>query len=385
MIDFIIKVLQENTLAQGGLVIGLMSWAAYALRSFPRKVWGFIERRYTSFISLDQGQEPLEWMLVWLGNTEYGKNTRRLTVTNNNELTIGEGMHWFVRDKRLVLVSYNRSYFESDGVPLGRKEEIRVRIIPGDRELLETILGEAKEQHKKSMSGKTYVYMPDAWGSGWNGCDILAKRSFESVVLTETNESAIRKRLERFSSSKEQCRELGLPWRLSFLLHGTPGNGKSSMASVIASEMNYHLYVLNLNGISSDKHLLSLCSQIGEDALLLIEDIDAYNVDRDNEKSKDGITLSGLLNALDGITAKNGRITIMTTNDPDSLDPALIRKGRADCHVKFEKPVADQLSRLYTRFGQIYDGREFENMAEAQDYLLNEEETCLKESLPHLS
>lgn len=382
MIDFITKVLEENTLAQGGLVIGLMSWAAYTLRSLPRGVWGFIERRYTSYISLDQGQDPLRWMLTWLSNTDYGKKTRRLTVTDDNKLTVGNGVHWFIRNRRLVFVSYDRSYVESDGVPLGRKESISVRVIPGDRKLLETILEEAKDQYEATRNNKTHIYMPSPWGGNdWSQYDVLQRRGFDSVMLTEQNETIVRERLSRFEALKERCRELSLPWRLGFLLTGEPGNGKSSMASVIASEMDYDLYVLNLNGISSDKNLLSLCGQVGEKSVLLIEDIDAYNVDREDEKSKDGITLSGLLNALDGITAKNGRITIMTTNNVDSLDPALIRKGRADCHLKFEKPVADQLDRLYTRFGQIYDGREFANMAEAQDHLLNEEETCYEDSL----
>lgn len=42
------------------------------------------------------------------------------------------------------------------------------------------------------------------------------------------------------------------------------------------------------------------------------------------------LTLSGLLNALDGIVPLDGSLIILTTNHPEQLDPALVRKGRID-------------------------------------------------------
>ncbi len=42
------------------------------------------------------------------------------------------------------------------------------------------------------------------------------------------------------------------------------------------------------------------------------------------------LTLSGLLNAIDGVTSTEGRILFMTTNYEERLDPALIRPGRVD-------------------------------------------------------
>jgi hypothetical protein len=44
----------------------------------------------------------------------------------------------------------------------------------------------------------------------------------------------------------------------------------------------------------------------------------------------DQLSLSGLLNVLDGVVDTPGRIVIMTTNHPEMLDPALIRPGRID-------------------------------------------------------
>jgi SpoVK/Ycf46/Vps4 family AAA+-type ATPase len=48
------------------------------------------------------------------------------------------------------------------------------------------------------------------------------------------------------------------------------------------------------------------------------------------KKNPDALSLSGLLNVLDGVVDSPGRLVIMTTNHPEMLDPALIRPGRVD-------------------------------------------------------
>lgn len=48
------------------------------------------------------------------------------------------------------------------------------------------------------------------------------------------------------------------------------------------------------------------------------------------KRDPDALSLSGLLNVLDGVVDTPGRIVIMTTNHPEMLDPALIRPGRID-------------------------------------------------------
>lgn len=51
--------------------------------------------------------------------------------------------------------------------------------------------------------------------------------------------------------------------------------------------------------------------------------------------SRNLVTLSGLLNAIDGNASQEGRLLIMTSNDPDALDAALTRPGRIDKKVYF--------------------------------------------------
>jgi ATP-dependent 26S proteasome regulatory subunit len=50
------------------------------------------------------------------------------------------------------------------------------------------------------------------------------------------------------------------------------------------------------------------------------------------------------------VTTPHGLITIMTTNHPDTLDPALLRPGRVDRHVRLRAPRLATLHRHFTFF-----------------------------------
>ncbi|KAL2118400.1 hypothetical protein VTJ04DRAFT_8060 [Mycothermus thermophilus] len=71
------------------------------------------------------------------------------------------------------------------------------------------------------------------------------------------------------------------------------------------------------------------------------------------DAEKKGISLSGLLNAIDGVASHEGRILIMTTNKPESLDEALIRPGRVDVQVRFTNATQKQARELFVRMYEV--------------------------------
>ena len=66
------------------------------------------------------------------------------------------------------------------------------------------------------------------------------------------------------------------------------------------------------------------------------------------DKNK-GISLSGLLNAIDGVASHEGRVLVMTTNHPEKLDDALVRPGRVDMKVTFTLASRSQIWQLFVR------------------------------------
>jgi chaperone BCS1 len=67
------------------------------------------------------------------------------------------------------------------------------------------------------------------------------------------------------------------------------------------------------------------------------------------------ISLSGLLNALDGVGAQEGRLLFATTNRYEALDAALRRPGRMDVHVEFKLASQHQAAELFKRFYMVGD------------------------------
>lgn len=99
-------------------------------------------------------------------------------------------------------------------------------------------------------------------------------------------------------------------------------------------------------------------------SILLLEDVDAMFVQREEGHKTNKITFSGFLNALDGVRSQEGQILFMTTNHKEKLDPALLRPGRADVHVKLDYASEKQMLGLFKRFfpeATDDDARKFSN------------------------
>jgi chaperone BCS1 len=127
--------------------------------------------------------------------------------------------------------------------------------------------------------------------------------------------------------------------------------------------------------------------------MVVLEDVDCLNnkrkgVVKEKKKKKDdeekdkavagGLTLSGLLNALDGIETPSGSMFFMTTNLIKKLDPALLRPGRVDRKYYLGPATREQKVEMFQRFfpkaeigfaENFVDNSKAETMAEFQEEL----------------
>ena len=144
---------------------------------------------------------------------------------------------------------------------------------------------------------------------------------------------------------------MGIPWRRGYLLYGPPGTGKTSAAFALAGELRLKLCALSLtNPKLNDNVMADLLQRTPPRSLILIEDIDAFFNARAKQDTQIQISFSGLLNALDGVGAQEGRIVVLTTNHRERLDAALIRPGRIDLEIELGNATAAQLAGLLARF-----------------------------------
>ncbi|KAF2822951.1 P-loop containing nucleoside triphosphate hydrolase protein [Ophiobolus disseminans] len=191
--------------------------------------------------------------------------------------------------------------------------------------------------------------------------------------------------LQRFfdKDTKLFYRNNGTPYRRGYLLYGPLGTGQTSLSQAITSEYGLELFVVDLTEMS-DTDLQDIFKRLPSRCVVLMEDIDAadfdqqyddYDDNHDHEMSnkKTRVTLSGLLNTLDGFGAAEGRLIILTTNAPDALDKAVHRPGGIDRKIYLgysttmsaactfprifgndpkEKFPADAIAHLATKFGK---------------------------------
>ena len=80
----------------------------------------------------------------------------------------------------------------------------------------------------------------------------------------------------------------------------------------------------------------------------------AIKAAKDTDSGGKGITLSGLLNAIDGVASHEGRILVMTTNCPEKLDEALVRPGRIDMKIAFTNATRPQTREIFARMYAPY-------------------------------
>ncbi|HEV2928399.1 MAG TPA: AAA family ATPase [Propionibacteriaceae bacterium] len=183
------------------------------------------------------------------------------------------------------------------------------------------------------------------WGE-WRAARGMPPRPLDSVALRAGQLEALVVDLRDFLAAEGDYVRLGIPWHRGYVFHGPPGTGKTSTAKALAAHLGLDVHYVPLSDLAKDTDLNNLVSQVDQRSVLLLEDIDVVHAARDRDDTDGGITLSGILNALDGVITPHGLVTIMTTNNIDALDGALLRPGRADRVEYMGHLDDDQLARL---------------------------------------
>jgi chaperone BCS1 len=189
-------------------------------------------------------------------------------------------------------------------------------------------------------------------------------RTVDSIALESGKKRLLMKECTRYFSKEDERfhASRGIPYRRGLLFYGPPGTGKTLFTVALAGHFNLDVYMISMSdGALNDVGLGKLFDTLPRRCIVLLEDIDSSGIDREPRKevvksyrdpsktSKTvtvGVTLSGLLNVLDGPASVDGRLVVMTSNSPDSLDAALLRPGRIDSKVLFgytNKEVSAQI------------------------------------------
>ncbi|KIJ50430.1 hypothetical protein M422DRAFT_777141 [Sphaerobolus stellatus SS14] len=265
-------------------------------------------------------------------------------------------------------------------------ELLSISVVARSNAILKQLVLQAKKEYEAEAVHRIQIYFADSHGS-WRWTDSRHKRPMSSIVLDPGVKEMLMEDTRDFLRSEKWYADRGIPFRRGYLLHGVPGSGKSSLIHAIAGELALDIYVVSLSASwINDATLNTLMGRVPARCILLLEDLDAAftrSTQRDgsatglpsttkkdntttevvstvpnNPAKPDGkeqedvntLSLSGLLNSLDGVAAAEGRILFATTNHLERLDPALSRPGRMDVWIEFKNASKWQCEQLFKNF-----------------------------------
>ncbi|KAF5374014.1 hypothetical protein D9615_009926 [Tricholomella constricta] len=329
-----------------------------------------------------QEDYPYDWLMHWLAkqpawgrSREFeittrsaGRNGLTQTTTGDLEEEEEEDDGGLVHGRRKRKVAFMPSldtthtiYYRGHWLRITRTKRypdydqgvssLKISVVARNNDILKKLVLEAKREYEKDAEHRHLRLLAMEWGQ--------AKETHELNCSSTWREGHAFGGLQRFPLLRGMNEEYRSEEDTYFTV------------SLAAGELGLDIYVVSLSSKGmSDNTLTTLMSRVPSRCILLLEDLDAAftrSVSRDATSTgaptastcttsttaeTDGSTLSlsGLLNSLDGVAAAEGRLLFATTNHIERLDPALSRPGRMDVWVNFTHATKWQAEGIFKCF-----------------------------------
>ncbi|KAJ7090791.1 P-loop containing nucleoside triphosphate hydrolase protein [Mycena belliarum] len=389
-----------------GMKLVVLGGTVETARRVSSSAWNHFVNSFFLTAHFSEEDHPYDWLMLWLSRRPEWQRSREFETTTRAahasqaqswggdpelEDDSEEGAAGASKTRVIFQPTFDSThtiYWRGHWLRVrrtrgaGGEEVLSVSVVARSNTILKALVLQAKREYEAEAVHRIQIFFADPHGS-WRWADARHKRPMGSIVLDPGVKEMLLGDARDFLASEKWYADRGIPFRRGYLLHGVPGSGKSSLIHAIAGELMLDIYVVSLSSAwISDSVLMGLMGRVPKGAILLLEDLDAAftrsvsrsddsgsavegpelppkrrsrekemrDRERDVMSDLNTLSLSGLLNALDGVAAAEGRILFATTNHLEKLDPALSRPGRMDVWVEFKNSSKWQAEALFRNF-----------------------------------
>ncbi|KAF2021130.1 BCS1-like ATPase-like protein [Aaosphaeria arxii CBS 175.79] len=312
---------------------------------------------------------------------------------------------FYYKGRRFIFARTRREKKSQSFFGKAEDQTLDIKCIGRTTEPIKELLNHIKRWTLTKDNKMTAIHRPspkeERSNYAWDRQSLRPSRPMSSVSLDQKQKAMVVMDINEYlhPASARWYAARGIPYRRGYLLYGPPGTGKTSLSFALAGIFGLDIYCISLMEIGlTESDLNKLFSQLPRRCIVLLEDIDSAGLRRPDDAPTDAaakegeeatsetstddgnltkisktdptkasvpgqsqvgfkslISLSGLLNAIDGVASHEGRVLIMTTNLPEKLDAALIRPGRVDLQVQFTLATRDQMRDIFKRMYNTHE------------------------------
>jgi hypothetical protein len=340
-----------------------------------------------------------------VASTELMPDHCKFVIDQNWSLYLEKGIHMFITitDDKRNYSTFNGTQSEVDVEIIELKCYSYVKNVYEIKDFINDVTDKYIEKQKEKRRNKIYDYYLETIKEdtvNWNESVFESSKTMNNIFFDEKD--TVMKHVNYFLDNKHEYDRDGIPYTLGICLHGPPGTGKTSFIKALANKTQRHIVTIPLNKVKQESDFYKTFmgpykTQNGDksygfhEKILVLEDIDCMGdivLEREGLPNQDNflpsetdnislaqvnsivkrivkeqsaatnkvelvspgtnpLTLSFILNVIDGVREHSGRIIIITSNRYHKLDKALIRPGRVDITLEMKMASVSLIKEVF--------------------------------------